>query len=376
MNKIVSLFTSDLIRKLVAIGFAFMLWFYVQGMINVDRQVKFDITTLSQTALGTNSFTLRVKAPEGWKLTSPASGDTVSIWFRGAQSELQDFTARQCSASINVHFDADSTQHRIDVNVAPSDLDWLRPGDAQYLLKNVNRAQSLQKMTFERVIESVHVLNSFDITIVGEAASTHRVETQSTRFNNHSQVTLSGPKFSMDSLLQQIDPEDPNNPMLKSSGLLSPLRVAANTRQDVQPRLHLADKWRKAGIRMNPPHIDVSVPVRLKQSAKFVWLPVAADLQVLDDDANAGLWQVQLWEPTQWIAELPSVSATDVDINAQWISDHVILILPMNALSANSLELNKIRVQAILVGFDNDDDHRYFQKNIRIRALQPDDAMV
>ena len=372
MNKIVSVFTDDFIRKIVAVVCAVTLWFQVQGLIAVDRQVKFDVTTLSQQNLGANNFTLRVKSPTGWKLTSPAAGDTVSIWFRGSNSELQDFTARQCAASIDAHFDADTTQDRIDFSISPSDLDWLRPGDAEYLLKEVNRAQPLQKLTFERVTEIVHVLTTNDVRVAGVAASTHKVDVAGARFINHSQVTLSGPKFAMDRLQQRLN----SSIETSASGLLSPLRVANNTRQDVHPRLHLADEWQEAGINMSPRQIDLSVPVRLKQSAKFVFLPSANDLQILHSTNSAEEWQVRPWEPTQWIAELPNVSATDVNINAQWISDHVVLLLPVNSLSVDSLDSTSLKVEAALVGFDDESDLIYFQQNMRIRAIQAEDALV
>ena len=375
MNKIVSLITGDIIRKLVALACAFLLWYQVQGSIAVDRQVKFDVTTLSQQGLGQSNLTLRINPPDGWKLTQPSSGDTISIWFRGSNSELQNFTARQCSASIDVHFDVDGTQHRIDFTVSPSDLDWLRPADAQYLLKTVNRAQPLQKLTFERITESVHVLNAHDITVVGAAASTHLVDVKSSRFINHSQVTLTGPKFAMDLLQKNID--DQSDGAL--SHLLSPLRLASNTRQDVHPRLHLADEWQAAGIRMSPRQIDVIVPVRLKQSAKFVWLPAGNDLQILHTEDSVGAWQVRPWEPTQWVAELPNVSATDARatvVNAQWISNHVVLLLPLNNLSIDSFSGTSLKVQAALVGFEDPDDLQFYQQNMRIRAIEADDAMV
>ena len=84
MNRIINLFTGDIIRKAIAVCCAFFLWHQVQGAISVDRQVKFDVTTLSQQGLGQNNFTLRVTPPDGWKLTNPSSGDTISIWFRGS----------------------------------------------------------------------------------------------------------------------------------------------------------------------------------------------------------------------------------------------------------------------------------------------------
>jgi hypothetical protein len=372
MNKIASIFTEDWVRKVLAIFFAFVLWFDVQGRIAVDREIKLDVTTLSQQSLGANNFTLRIKSPDGWKLTSPVSGDTISIWLRGSSNELQDFTARQCAASIDVHFDADETQHRIDFSVSPSDLDWLRPGDAQYLLDRVNRAQPLQELTFERVTEAVHVLDALDINVVGSPATTHLVDISNTRFVNHSQVNLSGPKFAMDRLLIDLA----NAGDKQASGLLSPLQAVSTTRQDIHSRLHLADEWRKAGIRMNPPQIDVSVPVRLAQTASHVWLPNANELQILDASDNAGQWQVLPWEPTQWIAEMPEVSATDVTLNAQWVRDHIIFVLSMNSLSIDSLDKSSLKVQAILSGFDSESELLYFQKNLHVRALQPEDAMV
>jgi len=375
MNRIIRIFTDDVIRKAIALCCAFFLWYQVQGSISVDRQVKFDVTTLAQQGLGQNNFALRVTPPDGWKLTAPSSGETISIWFRGSNLELQNFTERQCSASIDIHLDDDGTQDRIDFIVSPSELDWLRPGDAHYLLKGVNRAQPLQKITLERVTENVHVLNYRDITIVGDTASTHIIDVEQSRFINHSQVTLTGPKFAMDRLQQQLSYKNNGG----QSRLLSPLRLADNTRQDVQPRLHLADEWEASGISMTPRQIDVSVPVRLKQSAKFVWLPSATDLRILQADDSVGEWQVRPWEPTQWIAELPNVSATDARatvINTQWISDHVVLLLPLNNLSNDSFSGTSLTVQATLIGFENPDDLLFYQQNMQIRAIEPDDAMV
>ena len=127
---------------------------------------------------------------------------------------------------------------------------------------------------------------------------------------------------------------------------------------------------------MNPPQIDVSVPVRLAQTASHVWLPNANELQILDASDNAGQWQVLPWEPTQWIAEMPEVSATDVTLNAQWVRDHIIFVLSMNSLSIDSLDKSSLKVQAILSGFDSESELLYFQKNLHVRALQPEDAMV
>ncbi|MDP6963587.1 MAG: hypothetical protein QGF46_05410, partial [Planctomycetota bacterium] len=284
MNKILRVFTDDWVRKLIAVLFAVVLWLDVQGRIAIEREIKLNVTTLSALGLGENDFSLRIKAPEGWKLTSPTSGESVSIWLRGSSNELQDFTARQCAASIDVHFEADNTQHRIDYSLSPSDLNWLRPSDAQYLLNSVNRAQPLQKLTFERVTESVHVLDAHDISIIGAPAATHVADLANAQFTNHSQVTLSGPKFAMDRL--QADLASAND--AQSSGLLSPLHIAPKTRQDIRGRLHLSEQWRDAGVRMAPPQIDLNLPVRLAQTAKFVWLPTAAELQVLKPNDSDG----------------------------------------------------------------------------------------
>ena len=92
-----------------------------------------------------------------------------------------------------------------------------------------------------------------------------------------------------------------------------------------------------------------------------------------------GEWQVRPWEPTQWIAELPDVSATDARatvINTQWISDHVVLLLPLSNLSSDSFSGTSLMVQATLIGFENSDDLLFYQQNMRIRAIEPEDAMV
>ncbi|MDP6964091.1 MAG: hypothetical protein QGF46_07995, partial [Planctomycetota bacterium] len=58
------------------------------------------------------------------------------------------------------------------------------------------------------------------------------------------------------------------------------------------------------------------------------------------------------------------------------VKEHVIFILPLTSLSGNSLDRSSISVQAILTGFSNEEDLLFFQRNMVVRPLQPEDALV
>jgi|MDSW01.2.fsa_nt_gb hypothetical protein len=363
MNNFLDYLRKDWLRITISFMVAFWIWNTIEAQTAVDREIKLNVTTLAQRDLsGNNNLFLRIRGPEGWKLTEPREGEAASIWLRGSAAELQNFISQQCSASANILFEAEPNQNRVDFAIRPEQLDWLRPSDAKRLLANVQRAQPLQKLTFERMVTKTLVLNPGHVSLDGTPAPTHKLATEDIQFLNHTQITLDGPKSAIESI-------NPNT-------ILSTLQIASNTREDITARLNLNNKWRKAGIRMNPSQIDVRIPVHLKQTESFTWLPSGEDLYLLAPPEEAGKWQVLEWQPTRWTAKMNRVSPTGLELDAKWIQEHVVLVLPMNTLSSDSLDQTTLKVEAVLVGFDDIEEMHFFRNNLTITPSQAENAIV
>ncbi|MHC4379747.1 MAG: YbbR-like domain-containing protein [Planctomycetota bacterium] len=375
MNRAGALFLHDWRRKLLALGIAFLIWSWVEGQIGIDQEIPLTLVTMGAEVRTPNDFELLIDTPDGWILTQPAPGEPVRIKLHGSTSEISDFRAQQCAASIRVRLDADPNQDLIDFPVTPKDLDWMRPRDAAYLLAGVNGAQQLQKLTFERVTESVVVLSPREVKVIGSPSEAHVARVEEMVFEP-SQVTLTGPKFAMDQLAAKIDAAHTAAGALESSALLTPLHVDSQSRSDIRPSLALASDLLDFGIRMEPARVRVVLPIRLRAPASLNWLPDAADLKILpaDDAASNGPWTVEPWVPTEWIAEMPDVDA-DLDLNQQWVQEHVALMLPMHTLTADALDRESLRIEARLFGLDPD-DLLFYQQHLVIRPLVPDSATV
>lgn len=375
MNRAAALFLTDWRRKLLALGIAFLIWSWVEGQIGIDQEIPLTLVAMDSEVRTPNDFELLVDTPEGWILTQPAPGEPVRIKLHGSSTEITDFRAQQCAASIRVRLDADPNQDLVDFPVTPKDLDWMRPSDAAYLLAGVNGTQQLQKLTFERLTETVVVLSPREVEVLGAPSETHVARVEEMTFEP-SQVTLTGPKFAMDQLAAQIDAAHTTGGALDSSALLSPLQVDSQTRSDIRPSLSLSPVLNRLGISMDPPRVRVVLPIRLRDPETWTWVPDSADLKILeaDDSLSNGPWTVEPWATTEWIAELPDVGA-GLELNGQWIREHVALMLPMHTLTADSLDRESLRIEARLFGLEPDELH-FYQQHLRIRPLVADSATV
>ncbi len=375
MNHIKSFFVEDWRRKLLAVGIAFLIWSWVEGQVGMDREVSLTLVLAEGEVRTPHDFELLVEAPEGWVLTEPASGESVPMKLHGSSSELTDFTTRQCAASIKVNLDTAANQDRIDFPLTPEKLQWMRPGDAAFLLRGVQGAQPLQKLTFERIDQAVIVLTHREVPIEGEPSQAHEAQPEKMRFEP-SQVTLTGPKFAMEQLRNRIEEAHSANGSIENSGLLSPLTIGSSVRQDIRDSRSLAPDLLKRGIRMDPPRVLVELPIRLKDPTTQTWLPDTKDLIILpaDDQASNGPWTIEPWVPTEWVAEMPDVES-DLELNRQWIREHIALLLPMHTLTADSLDRESLRIEARLFGL-SPEDLRFYQQHLRIHPLVADSATV
>ena len=375
MNRVTGFFLEDWRRKLLALGIAILIWSFVEGQIAIEDEVQLTLVVAEGEISTPEEFHLLVQAPEGWILTSPAAGESIPVRFRGSASELTEFRGNQCAASIRVAFTAEPNQDLYEYPLTPEDLDWMRPGDAAFLLQDVQGAQQLQSLTFERLDEQVVVLSFREVPVEGIPSSAHEAQPDEMSFEP-SQVTLRGPKFAIEQLQARIEETHAASGELQNAELLRTLRIEGNTRSDIRANLSLHEDLARLGIRMEPALVKVRLPIRLKNPTSIRWLPEASDLIILpaDDEASNGPWTPSDWIPTQWVAEMPDVES-DTDINLAWIRDHVSLILPMRNLTSASLDQEDLRIEVHLTGL-NDREFRFYREHLTIKPVEPESATV
>jgi len=374
MNRVTGIFLEDWRRKLLALGISILIWSWVEGQIAVEVEVQFSLAQEQGESLTPQDFVIQIQAPEGWVLTDPKPGDSVLIRLHGSGSEIAEFRGNQCAASFRAPLRAEPNRDRIEVPITPEQLDWLRPRDADFLLRGVQGAQQLQSLTFERVEEQTILLTEHDVPVGGAPAEAFEAQPEMMSFLPK-QVTVTGPKFAVEQLLERLADAHSPTGTLSTSALLRPLQIEPNTRSDVRASLGLHPDLERLGIRMDPPRVDVRIPVVLRDENFIEWLPDAVDLLILpaDDEASNGPWTHEPWVPTKWKVSLPGVEAEL--LNMQWIRDHVQLILPMNTLSAASLDTDELRIEAKLFGLSSDDD-KFYRKHIVIEPMDAQSAVV
>lgn len=368
MNRIQEFLVADWRRKLVALFFAVLLWGWLVGRIEVERDVLLRVGVAAADGATPEEFELLVQVPDGWALIDPEPGTAIPIHLVGTPSMLQDFTARQCAARIQAAFNAAPDQDRIDLALTPGDLDWLRPNDAAYLLRNVDRPQELRQLSFERVLERDLVLTQREQPVIGEPSSVHMLHPEEMTFTP-TQVNIRGPKSAVTSLIAEIDAA------YTAEGnrvdLLSPLVVPPNTRGDISAVVHLHSDLADLGLRMDPPDLLVSLPVRLAQPVRVEWLPSPTALNTLSPPADAGEWTVEPWTPTTWVAVLPDLPTGSSVVTEAWVREHVVLVLPLNTLGPDSLDRTELDLVPVLTGL-SPEEQRSFAGELLIEPLDPD----
>ncbi|MGB0953720.1 MAG: hypothetical protein ACPG31_10875 [Planctomycetota bacterium] len=375
MNRVTGFFLEDWRRKLLALGIAILIWSWVEGQIAVDEEIQLSLVVGNSEERTPEDFQLLVHPPDGWVLTSPAEGELIPIRLHGSASELTDFRGNQCAASIRIVFNADPNQDRFEYQVTPDKLDWMREGDAAFLLKGVQGAQQLQSLTFERLDDYLVVLSHLEVPVQGTPSTAHDARTDMMEFEP-SQVTLSGPKFAIEQLKLKIDGVRTGRTELLNSSLLRPLRIEEEARSDIRAMLSLHDDIARLGIQMDPPMIRAKLPIRLKEREPERWTPEVSDLIIIsaDDEKSRGPWTYGSWVPSAWQVSMPDVEV-ESELSRAWIREHIHLILPMNTLTADSLDEVDLRIEAALFGL-NPTEHAFYSKHLIIEPVDPKSATV
>ena len=344
MKLLRALFVADWKRKIVAIGLAFAIWWYVDALLAVDRSYSLRVV-VAEGRVTPEDGTIAVVVPPGWTLVEPRPGESVGLKLHGSPANLDSFTARQFAAYFEARTPAiDSARVEFSQDVAPSDLEWRRPEEAAQLLAGVTDLQSLRFLRFVRLTQRVLDLRHELLFIESEVRPEYEVMRFDARFDL-SQATLSGPQRLIEAALEEVsrairEPES-------GSDLLEPIVLQQSTRLDAVVMLRLAEDWRVQGLHMEPEWVRVTIPVRLLAQSTHVWSP---PLQVLQGGATR--WQVPAYA-ANWRASLRYEALPAGFPFGGWVEEHVLLLLPLLHLRAEGLDVTDARIEWTLVGVDD-----------------------
>jgi hypothetical protein len=350
------------------------LWWWIDSLIAIDRKVFLTVASTSENIGTPSESQLLIQAPPGWVLTDPVIEQPIAVWLKGSKSELQSFSTRQCAASYKARFVAQEDQVTISIPINPKQLAWLRPNDAELLLKDVAEEKNLLKeLTFQRVKTETITLSSNDITVTDKPSDAWIVLEDELRFEPNV-ITLTGPQRAMTRLRNKME-DVQTDPGVTSSDLLTPFVIPKATRGNVHRVQELNKYWKSQGIRMNPPKVDVFAPVRLESPTSINLNFTFEDLHIMPA-ANPEVWQKGSWEPQTWVVEMPDVEDDDEIIDALWIAEHVVLVLPLNTLDDALDPERKVRIEAHIQGLESAEKQRFYSQHLIIRPLTPGNDLI
>ncbi len=373
MKIILTALLQDWRPKLGAIAFALVLWWWIEGRIAMDRDVVLTIASSSEDLGTPKDFQLLIQAPKGWVLTSPMGDSPVSIALNGSNSELQSFATRQCAASFRTNFDPPPDQIEIKIPISPEQLDWLRPLDAELLLKNVAKGdQQLKELTFQRVKSETIQLTPRDIEVAGKPSEAWKVLKKELRFEPNT-ITVTGPQRAIEALRKQIDAAQMSTDDSPSE-LLSSFQIPEGTRRDVDRMQALHSDLLRQGISMDPPEVHVFAKIRLENPVSIPFNRNFEDLHIIPAAAMEA-WVQGSYEPQPWVVEMPYVESKSGIIDQTWLNSHVLLVLPLNTLdTALSAEWN-VRIEPHLIGLDYA-EQRFYEEHMIIRPQTPGNDFI
>lgn len=374
MKSVLTFLLQDWRRKLLALLIAFGLWWWIDSRIAIDREVILTVVSTTENIGTPNENELLIQAPAGWVLTDPMIGQPIAIWLKGSKSELQSFSTRQCAASLEVSFSAQEDQVSVNIPISPEQLDWLRPNDAQLLLKDVpDEKNFLRELTFQRVKTETMTLSSRDVEVVGEPSEAWMVLKDELRFEPNV-ITLIGPQRAMTRLRNKIK-DVQSGSSSDSSELLNAFEIPDGTRGNVHRVQSLNKYWQRQGIRMEPSQVHVFAQVRLESPVSIQLIFTFEDLHIMPT-ANPGTWVKGSWEPQPWVVEMPDVADNDEIIDDAWIKEHVVLVLPLNTLDDALDPERKVRIEAHIQGLETAEKQRFYAEHLIIRPLAPGNDLI
>jgi hypothetical protein len=335
------LLLHDWRRKLLAVLLAFALWWYVDGLIAVDRSYSLRVVPVTAPATPEEG-TLTVLVPPGWTLVEPQPGTSVALRLHGSRSNLENFTSRQFAAFHELRQPApDAVRSQQSEDVDAADVVWRRPDEAAQLLAAFAPTREPWRFRLERETEEVFELRHELLRIESEVREEYEVASLDARFEL-SQATLSGPQRLVEQAVEEI-----RRAMLapgSGAALFQTIRLPQSTRLDAVVMLQLDPSWRTRGLRMDPDWVRVSIPVRLRLNSVHVWTPA---LQVVSDPR----WQAPAYA-APWKAEM-RYDVLDPGVPfKEWIEQHLMLFLPLPLVRGDGQDLAEARVEWTLVGVD------------------------
>lgn len=347
MNFLGRVLFLDWRRKLLAILLAFGLWWYVDGLIAVDRS--YSLRVVAVDALATpEDGTLTVLVPPGWTLVEPQPGTSVAMRLRGSRSNLENFTSRQFAAYYELRVPAsDTEQSESGESVDATDLEWRRPDEAAQVLAAFSDLRAPWIFRIERQTEAVFELRHELLRIESQVREEeYEVMSLDAKFDL-SQATLSGPQR----LVEQAEAEILRAELEPGSGanLFETIHLLQSTRLDAVVMLRLDSSWTARGLRLDPDWVRVTIPVRLLYNSVHQWTPKLRALQ-----ESPPRWQVPAYA-AQWRAEL-RYDALPIGAPKEWLEDHIMLILPLPLLRAEGQDVAEARIEWAL--FDVDEARR------------------
>lgn len=368
MSPLARFFLADWRRKLLALLLAFGLWWYVDGLIAVERGYTLRVV-VAEGRFAPEDGTLTVLVPPGWTLVDPKPGSSVAVRLRGSRSNLQEFTSRQFAAFHELRNPAgDEPGAQPAEPVRPADLEWRRPDEAEQLLVRDEGATITFRV--ERMTQHSFAPTPDLLRVISEVRPEYEVRLHDAGFDLTT-ATLSGPE----GLVNEAEEEILRAALEPGSGasLFEPIRLEQTTRFEAKVMLRLDESWAARGLRMDPDWIRTTIPIRLKLESVHEWAP---RLRVLQDEPKRWL------EPTyaaRWRAEL-RYDALDAGTLAgtpfkEWIEVHVLLILPLDRLRAESLQVAGARVEWVLIDVD-DDTRAALRDALVVQPVDPDDWTV
>ena len=374
MKSILTFLLHDWRRKCLALLFAFGLWWWIDSLIAIDREIILTVVSTTENIGTPDENQLLIQVPPGWVLTDPMSKQPVAVWLKGSKSQLQSFATRQCAASYEVSFSALEDQISVTIPLSPGQLDWLRPNDAKLLLKDVSEDKNfLKELTFQRVKTETMTLASSDIEVVGEPSEAWMVLKNELRFEPNV-VTLIGPQRAMTRLRKKME-DVQSGPAGGSSELLSAFEIPAGTRGNVHRVQSLSKHWQRQGIRMEPSQVHVFAQARLKSPVSIQLNLTFEDLHIMPAAAPEA-WVKGSWEPQPWVVEMFDVEDNDEIIDGAWIDEHVVLVLPLNTLDDALDPERKVRIEAHIQGLETAAEQRFYAEHLIIRPLTPGNDLI
>jgi hypothetical protein len=73
---------------------------------------------------------------------------------------------------------------------------------------------------------------------------------------------------------------------------------------------------------------------------------------------------------------MPDVEDDDEIIDALWIAEHVVLVLPLNTLDDALDPERKVRIEAHIQGLESAEKQRFYSQHLIIRPLTPGNDLI